>query len=112
MHPKMHLHARSKEKIDGKNPVENNSAYQNALSAEQEFLDCAYQNLDQQTAYYEEKLRSTRSIGASGTPGARSERDSFATHYEDNLARLKTLKPDSFSAGSILIPKIQFMSDG
>lgn len=72
--------------------LEKTSAHQNALKEEQKFLDSAYQNLDQQIHYYEEKLSNIRRIGANGTPGARSERDSFATHYEDNLARLKQVE--------------------
>lgn len=83
---------RSTDDFTSDNDFTDGTARQNALNIEQEFLDFAYQNLDQQTANYTEKLAQTRRIGASGTPGARSERDSFATHYEDNLARLKNVE--------------------
>lgn len=68
------------------------SSLQEQLAAEQSFLDQAYHQLDTQHDYYQEQLLAVRARGASGTPGARSERDSFATHYEDNLARLRNVE--------------------
>ena len=64
-------------------------AAQKAITEEQHFVDSAYAALDTEHAYYSQQLEQVRAAGASGTPAARSERDSFATHYEDNLARLR-----------------------
>ncbi|MDR6939015.1 HelD family protein [Arcanobacterium hippocoleae] len=69
-----------------------NATHCKALASEQEFVDSAYQNLDQQIQHYEQKLAGIRRGGAQGTPGARSERDSFATHYENNLLRLRNVE--------------------
>lgn len=63
-----------------------------AIAEEQHFADFAYANLDRQIAGYTKQLERTRGRGASGTPAARSERDSFAGHYEDNITRLKTVE--------------------
>ncbi|MGV9184258.1 HelD family protein [Arcanobacterium canis] len=63
-----------------------------AISQEQEFVDQAYAALDSERSRYETQLARVRSQGGGGTPGARRERDSFATHYEDNLIRLRNLE--------------------
>ncbi len=63
-----------------------------AITEEQVFATQAYQTLDAQTHYYQTQLKQIRAQGATGTPSARSERDSFATHYEDNLARLRNVE--------------------
>ncbi|WP_124055011.1 HelD family protein [Arcanobacterium ihumii] len=69
-----------------------NTALSRAVSEEQRFVDIAYAALDQQQRYYQEKLDRVREQGGSGTPGARSERDSFAAHYEENLLRLRNVE--------------------
>lgn len=68
------------------------SPTQRALREEQEFLDTAYAALDADLAYYTEQLTRVRAQGGTGTPSARSERDSFATHYEDTVLRLRNVE--------------------
>ena len=71
---------------------EEGSALQRALLEEQAFVESAYSALDSETEHYAQQLADVRAQGASGTPAARSERDSFATHYEDNLLRLRNVE--------------------
>ncbi|MDP9807000.1 DNA helicase IV [Trueperella bonasi] len=71
---------------------ENRSAIDLAIAEEQAFVDVAYQALDRQREYYTEQLARVRGQGGGGTPSSVSERDSFATHYEDNLIRLRNLE--------------------
>lgn len=71
---------------------ENRSAIERAIDEEQSFVDVAYRALDRQRDYYTEQLARVRAQGGAGTPGAVSERDSFATHYEDNLIRLRNVE--------------------
>lgn len=54
--------------------------------ADQEFVDHVYARLDDLRRRYRERLDEVRRQGSSGTPQNRSERDAFATHYEDTLA--------------------------
>ena len=68
------------------------TATNRALHEEQVFVDSAYAALDRDHDYYSAQLAGVRAQGASGTPGARSERDSFAAHYEDNLLRLRNVE--------------------
>lgn len=68
------------------------SALQRALHEEQTFADQAYRALDAEHDYYSAQLTQVRAQGAHGTPAARSERDSFATHYENNLVRLRNVE--------------------
>lgn len=71
---------------------ENRSAIERAIDEEQSFVDLAYQALDRQRDYYTERLARVRAQGGGGTPSSASERDSFATHYEDNLIRLRNVE--------------------
>lgn len=59
-----------------------------AWSQDQEFVDGVYARLDELRARYRRRLVEVRREGPSGSPQNRSERDAFATHYEDTLARL------------------------
>ncbi|MEW6870156.1 helicase [Trueperella pyogenes] len=68
------------------------SAIERAIAEEQDFVDIAYTALDRQREYYQGQLTRVRAQGGRGTPGAVSERDSFATHYEDNLLRLRNVE--------------------
>ncbi len=68
------------------------SAIERAIAEEQVFVDEVYRALDRQREYYTERLSRVRAQGGGGTPGAVSERDSFATHYEDNLIRLRNVE--------------------
>ncbi len=56
--------------------------------AEQQHVDVLYARLDALRARVDDDLRRVRRAGASGTPQARSERDAFATLYEDRLTQL------------------------
>lgn len=58
------------------------------IDAEQAYLDVLYGRLDLVRDRTDADLRAVRRAGASGTPQARSERDAFATLYEDRLAQL------------------------
>jgi len=60
--------------------------------ADQEFVDHVYARLDDLRRRYRARLEEVRRQGASGTPQNRSERDAFATHYEDTLARLEQVE--------------------
>lgn len=68
------------------------SAANRAIREEQNFVDSAYAALDRQQEYYAQRLTQVRAQGGHGTPGQRTERDTFATHYEDNLARLRQVE--------------------
>ena len=56
--------------------------------AEQRYVDVLYARLDLLRDRTDRELRAVRRAGASGTPQARSERDAFATLYEDRLVQL------------------------
>ncbi|MDO5025565.1 MAG: AAA family ATPase [Trueperella sp.] len=68
------------------------SATNRAIREEQDFVDQAYAALDNQRDYYTQRLAQVRAQGGHGTPGQRTERDTFAIHYEDNLARLRLVE--------------------
>lgn len=68
------------------------TAQHKAIAEEQTFVSQAYDALDAQRAYYADQLTKVRAQGGRGTPGQVSERDSFATHYEDNLVRLRNVE--------------------
>ncbi|MFL6179385.1 MAG: HelD family protein [Actinomycetes bacterium] len=55
---------------------------------EQSYLDVLYARLDLVRERTDAELREVRRAGATGTPAARSERDAFATLYEDRLSQL------------------------
>lgn len=58
------------------------------VNAEQAHVDVLYRRLDWLRDRTDADLRAVRRAGASGTPQARSERDAFATLYEDRLVQL------------------------
>ncbi|HEY0187167.1 MAG TPA: AAA family ATPase [Cellulomonas sp.] len=62
------------------------------LRAEQDVLDTLYARLDALRAQTRSRLAETRRVGPSGSPQNRSERDAFATLYEDRLARLEAVE--------------------
>ena len=62
------------------------------IEQEQKVVSRIYARLDALRARYRRQLAQVRRAGASGTPQARSERDAFATHYEDTLARLENVE--------------------
>ena len=68
------------------------SARSRAIADEQDFVETAYAALDRQREAYSERLREVRAQQGHESAGALSERDSFATHYEDNLIRLRNVE--------------------
>lgn len=62
------------------------------LRSEQDIVDRLYRRLDELRAQTRERLADVRRVGPSGSPQNRSERDAFATLYEDRLARLEAVE--------------------
>ena len=62
------------------------------VEREQELLTRLYARLDHLRDQTRERLTEIRRRGASGTPQNRSERDAFATMYEDRLAQLNAVE--------------------
>ncbi|MFS0701304.1 AAA family ATPase [Cellulomonas sp. 179-A 4D5 NHS] len=62
------------------------------LRREQETVDGLYGRLDALRAQTRERLADVRRGGPSGSPQNRSERDAFATLYEDRLAQLEAVE--------------------
>ena len=58
------------------------------VDAEQHAVDVRYARLDALRAQTAARLAEVRRSGPSGSPQNRSERDAFATLYEDRLAQL------------------------
>ena len=65
------------------------SQYSAQLQEEQRMTDRAYARLDALRAQARERLSDVRAAGSHGSPTQRTERDSFATMYEDRLAQLR-----------------------
>jgi DNA helicase IV len=63
------------------------------VAREQELVTRLYQRLDALRDQTRDRLTEVRRRGASGTPQARSERDAFASLYEDRLAQLEAVEP-------------------
>jgi DNA helicase IV len=63
------------------------------VAREQELLTRLYHRLDALREQTRHRLIEVRRRGASGTPQARSERDAFASMYEDRLAQLEAVEP-------------------
>ncbi|WP_226925382.1 HelD family protein [Georgenia thermotolerans] len=61
---------------------------QAAVAEEQAYVDKVYDRLDALRAAYGARLAEVRLEGPSGSPQNRSERDAFAAHYADTVARL------------------------
>lgn len=62
------------------------------LRAEQDVVDGLYRRLDELRRQTRDRLAHVRRAGPSGSPQNRSERDAFATLYEDRLARLEAVE--------------------
>ncbi|BDZ43863.1 DNA helicase [Paraoerskovia sediminicola] len=62
------------------------------LAAEQAVVDAMYARLDELRVRARGRLADTRKAGPSGSPQNRSERDAFATLYEDRLAQLEAVE--------------------
>lgn len=67
----------------------NTEAESRELALEQGHIDRVYQRLDEMRRNYRRNLAGVRRDGPSGSPQNRSERDAFAAHYEDTIARLE-----------------------
>ena len=65
---------------------------QDELAGEQHVVDELYARLDEQRRLTRERLAAVRRSGPSGSPQNRSERDAFATLYEDRLAQLEAVE--------------------
>jgi DNA helicase IV len=63
------------------------------IAREQAVVDRLYERLDALREQTRERLAEIRRRGSTGTPQARSERDAFATMYEDRLAQLTAVEP-------------------
>src|SRR3954447_18290064 len=68
------------------------SGRQVELDREQAYLTRLYSRLDELRDQTRARLAEVRRRGASGTPQNRSERDAFATLYEDRLAQLNAVE--------------------
>lgn len=75
------------------------------IAAEQAHLDRVYARLDAMRAGYVSALGGVRREGASGTPQNRSERDAFAAHYEDMVARLDQVE------NRLVFGRLDFLDD-
>jgi DNA helicase IV len=67
-------------------------AKQDQLREEQSAVDRRYERLDTLREQTAERLRQVRRVGPSGSPQNRSERDAFATLYEDRMAQLDAVE--------------------
>lgn len=68
------------------------SGYASQLQEEQQAVTRAYDRLDDLRAQARERLDTVRAAGSHGSPTQRTERDSFATMYEDRLAQLRAVE--------------------
>ncbi|MBT1172263.1 AAA family ATPase [Bifidobacterium sp. MA2] len=68
------------------------SSYASQLEEEQRAVSRAYDRLDALRAEARERLDTVRAAGSHGSPTQRTERDSFATMYEDRLAQLRAVE--------------------
>ncbi len=63
-----------------------------AMNREQSYVDLVYSRLDELRAQVRQRLQAIRRQGPSGSPQNRSERDAFATLYEDRIAALDAVE--------------------
>ncbi|EFA23762.1 HelD family protein [Bifidobacterium gallicum] len=68
------------------------SNYSSQVEVEQQAVDRAYHRLDTLRAQVKERLDAVRAAGSHGSPTQRTERDSFATMYEDRLGQLRAVE--------------------
>lgn len=68
------------------------STYSSQLSEEQQAVDRAYGRLDDLRTTIRTRLDAVRAAGSHGSPTQRTERDSFATMYEDRLTQLRAVE--------------------
>ena len=70
----------------------NMSQYSSQIQEEQQVVDRAYGRLDDLRTQARERLSDVRAAGSHGSPTQRTERDSFATMYEDRLTQLRAVE--------------------
>ena len=68
------------------------SQYSSQIQEEQQVVDRAYGRLDDLRTQARERLSDVRAAGSHGSPTQRTERDSFATMYEDRLTQLRAVE--------------------
>lgn len=68
------------------------SSYSSQLHEEQQAVDRAYARLDDLRDETKRRLDTVRAAGSHGSPTQRTERDSFATMYEDRLTQLRAVE--------------------
>lgn len=68
------------------------SSYSAQLQEEQQAVSRAYDRLDALRAQARSRLDTVRAAGSHGSPTQRTERDSFATMYEDRLTQLRAVE--------------------
>ncbi len=68
------------------------SNYSAQLREEQQAVSRAYDRLDTLRAQLRTRLDTVRAAGSHGSPTQRTERDSFATMYEDRLTQLRAVE--------------------
>ncbi|KAB7789797.1 HelD family protein [Bifidobacterium leontopitheci] len=68
------------------------SGFSSQLQEEQHEVDRAYARLDAMRAQTRSRLDAVRAAGSHGSPTQRTERDSFATMYEDRLTQLRAVE--------------------
>lgn len=68
------------------------STYSDQIQEEQQSVTRAYTRLDDLRAQARERLDAVRAAGSHGSPTQRTERDSFATMYEDRLMQLRAVE--------------------
>ncbi|KAB5605973.1 HelD family protein [Bifidobacterium jacchi] len=68
------------------------SSYSSQIQEEQQAVDRSYARLDEMRAINRSRLDAVRATGAHGSPTMRTERDSFATMYEDRLTQLRAVE--------------------
>ena len=68
------------------------SSYASQLHEEQRAVNRAYGRLDDLRAEMWQRLDTVRAAGSHGSPTQRTERDSFATMYEDRLTQLRSVE--------------------
>lgn len=95
------------------------SGYASQLQEEQRAVTRAYDRLDALRAQARERLDTVRAAGSHGSPTQRTERDSFATMYEDRLAQLRAVEDrlvfgrlDTLAGERRYIGRLGLSSDG
>ena len=68
------------------------SSYASQIEEEQRAVSRAYDRLDALRAQARQRLDAVRAAGSHGSPTQRTERDSFATMYEDRLTQLRAVE--------------------